>query len=218
MTEAQRELECKAYIGDCQGHLRNIIINGMALKWTEALQISLEDDLAELSSFARMSVDGMQLIRAAYKEFNKGGAYAKGKQREFLAWLKKHHPSTLWLPIERAEGGRQDLTFDAAVPLFINRMLLVEFLRGLLVPGAKNTLEEFLYTTLRCSEMVALLRVCAHSGTSCYRARSASSTAPLARISQVRQHRREAAQIQGVARGADGEGDEGARRHATRSL
>ena len=73
----------QVYIGDCQGHLRNIIINGMTLKATECLQLELEDDLAEFSSYERMSVDGMQLIIGTYKEFHPGGAYAKGKQREW---------------------------------------------------------------------------------------------------------------------------------------
>ena len=60
---------------------------------------------------------------------------------------------------ERAEGGRQDLDYDAAVSMYINRELVVEFLHTL-VFGAdhSNILEDFLYTTLRCTEYVAMMR------------------------------------------------------------
>jgi hypothetical protein len=58
MTEAERAKQCKSYFGDCQSHLRNILINAMSLKATEVLQDELADDLAAFSAFDRMSVDG----------------------------------------------------------------------------------------------------------------------------------------------------------------
>ena len=58
---------------------------------------------------------------SSVKELHGGGAYAKGKGREFAAWLKMHYPSALFMNFERAEGSRQDLTFDGAVPIFVNR-------------------------------------------------------------------------------------------------
>ena len=58
MTEAERAKRCKSYLGDCQSHLRNIIINAMSLKATEVLKEQLADDLAAFSAFDRMSVDG----------------------------------------------------------------------------------------------------------------------------------------------------------------
>ena len=147
------------FIGHCHGHIRNFIIKGMMNAATEKLKLLLEDDLSEFSSFERMSVNAMDLILAAYKEFHPGGAYAKGKGREFLAWVKAHFPKEMWIPILRAAGSRQDMSFDGAVPLFADRKILMEFLRSLLVPGSDNTLESFLYGVLRCNEMVALLRV-----------------------------------------------------------
>ena len=160
MSEADRESFCKAHIGDCHQHLRNIIINASACAATEHLQLKLEDDLSEFTRFDRMSVDVMDLIRAIFKELHAGGEYAKGKGREFSAWLKKHHPSALFLPFERAHGSRQDLAFDGAVPIFMNRRIILEFIRGLLVPGATNSLEKFIWRVLSCNEMVATLRVC----------------------------------------------------------
>ena len=55
-----------------------------------------------------MSVDIMDLIRAVYKEFHGGGEYAKGKGREFWAWVKANHPSSMVLQFECANGSRQE--------------------------------------------------------------------------------------------------------------
>jgi hypothetical protein len=159
LTEQERGVKSKVYIGQCHQHLRNIIINAMQIKATESLKETLRDSLAEFYAFDRMSVDVNQLIRSVYKELHGGGAYAKGKGREFTAWVKKHYPSSIWMPLERAEGSRQDLAFDGAVPIFIMRPIVLEFLRGLMVPGADNQLEKFLLRVLSCNEMTASLRV-----------------------------------------------------------
>lgn len=64
------------------------------------------------------------------------------------------------MPFERAQGGRQDLAFDGAVPLYANRVLACTFLREqVFTPGHSNVLEDFLWCTLSCVEMVALTRV-----------------------------------------------------------
>lgn len=64
------------------------------------------------------------------------------------------------MPFERARGGRQDLAFDGAVPLFANRVLACTFLREqVFTPGHLNILEDFLWSTLSCVEIVALTRV-----------------------------------------------------------
>lgn len=47
-------------------HIRNIIINSMAQGGTEGLNTLLATDLAEFSSFDRMPIDGMDLIRALF--------------------------------------------------------------------------------------------------------------------------------------------------------
>eukprot|EP00966_Prymnesium_polylepis_P170585 3943481-Prymnesium_polylepis.1 len=63
------------------------------------------------------------------------------------------------MPLERANGGRQDLAFDGAVPIYVNRGLICEFLHTLIfAPGHSNILEDFLWHTLACVEMVALTR------------------------------------------------------------
>jgi hypothetical protein len=66
----------------------------------------------------------------------------------------------MWLPFERALGSRMDLGFDGCVPIFFNRTIILEFLNQLLVPGADNKLETYMWRALSCNEMVGHLRVC----------------------------------------------------------
>jgi hypothetical protein len=131
------------------------------LKGTEYLTTKLADDLALFSSFDRVSLEGIDWIRAAYKEFHGGGEYAKGKGREFVAWLKEHHPAEFFMPFENAHGTRQDISFDGLVPIFANRKLMAEFLNQLVnAPGTgDNRLEKSFWRVLKCNEMTALARV-----------------------------------------------------------
>lgn len=64
------------------------------------------------------------------------------------------------MSFERAAGSRQDLAFTGAVPIFCNHVLCCTYLRDLIfVPGHKNVLEDFLWHSLTCVEMLALARV-----------------------------------------------------------
>ena len=160
MSEDERASKCKSYIGDCHDHLRNIIVNAMSIGATELLKERLEDDLAEFSSYDRMSVDGMDLIRAAYKELHPGGEYAKGKGRESDLWRKKVYPSALWVPVYNSKGSRQDAAFDGSLSLFNNWNMNLDFLRGLVGHGKQdNKLELFLWRCHRCNDLRALARV-----------------------------------------------------------
>ena len=101
------------------------------------------------------------MIRAIFNEFHAGGEYAKGKQREFEAWRKKKYPAAMWLPFERAAGSRQDLAFDGALPIFLNRLIVVEFLQELVtVPNADNKLEKFIWRVLKCNQVAFSLSHC----------------------------------------------------------
>ena len=85
--------------------------------------------------------------------------YYKGKGREFWVWMTKKHPTAFAMHFERAEGGRQDLDYDAAVPLYVMRPYIVEFLHGL-VFGAdhSNILEDFLYMAFSSEQFIAMTR------------------------------------------------------------
>lgn len=53
----------------------------------------------------------------------------------------------------------QDLDFDAAVPIYVNRHYLVEYLHSLVFQSShENKLEDFLYTVLRTTQFVAMAR------------------------------------------------------------
>ena len=161
MSEEEQQKKVKCHLGDCHGHLRNIIVKAMCGQATEYLKDKLGDSLDEFSAYDRMSTDGMDLIRAACKELHPNGQYAKGKGREGKAWREKMHASAFWLPLENAAGSRQDMALDGAVPLYMNRTVILDFMRGLVdIKGANNQLEKFLWRTLACNEIVALLRTC----------------------------------------------------------
>eukprot|EP00966_Prymnesium_polylepis_P131102 3032029-Prymnesium_polylepis.2 len=114
LSAEQRVEKTRCYVGDCLQHLRNIMLDSMQAAATKHLSLELEESLAAFSSYERMSTDVMQLIRAVYKELHHTGEYAKGKQREFEFWRLSTHPSAFFMPLERANGGRQDLAFDGA--------------------------------------------------------------------------------------------------------
>ena len=159
MSEEQRTAKCKAHLGRCHQHLRNIVINAMQLQQNESLKEELQDDLQEFASFDRMTADVNDLIRAASKELHAGQSYAKGKGREGEAWRKSEERAHVHLPYERAEGSRQDIALDGAVPIFWNRVQALNFLQGLMVPGADNRLEKYLIRSMSCNQMTAALRV-----------------------------------------------------------
>jgi len=163
MSEEEREKACKCHLGDCHDHMRNILIKAMAEAATDYLKGELDDSLDAFSSYDRMSVDPMDAIRAACKELHPEGEYAKGKGRESEATRKRDHPSDLWLPIFNGVGNsRMDAVFDGAVPLYMNRLIILEFIHSLVHgPASKdNILEKFLWRVLESTEMVGLLRVC----------------------------------------------------------
>ena len=162
MSEEEREEKVRCHLGDCHDHMRNIIIKAMAAAATSFLEGKLADSLDTFSSFDRVSVDGMEVIRAACKELHPNGQYAKGKGREMMETRKQSHKSELWLPIFNAAGTRMDAVFDGAVPLYVNRMIILDLLHPLVNgPASKdNILEKSLWRELSCTEMISLMRVC----------------------------------------------------------
>ena len=162
MSEEEREEKVKCHLGDCHDHMRNIIIKAMATAATEFLKDKLADSLENFSSFDRVSVDGMELIRSTCKELHPNGEYAKGKGREMKATREAKHASALWLPIFNTSGTRMDAAFDGAVPLYVNRMIILDLLHPLVNgPASKdNILEKSIWRELACTDMVGLLRVC----------------------------------------------------------
>lgn len=70
-----------------------------------------------------------------------------------FAWLLSAHRNSLFSVVV------QDLDYDAAVPMFVNRKYFVLFLHNrVFAPGHSNILEDFLYITFRSTEYVAMTR------------------------------------------------------------
>ena len=86
-------------------------------------------------------------------------SYYKGKGRPYGYWLLTDHPTDFVIHFERAEGGRYDLEYDAAIPMYINRKYIVEFLHPLVFGGDhSNILEDFLYIAYTTLEFIAMVR------------------------------------------------------------
>lgn len=159
MSEAERAHACRVHKLSCWQHMRNIFLNKMSSAQATHVEEELKPWLDAFSSWDRMTTNFTQLLRASYKEFHHGNAYYKGKGREFWVWLKAKYPKVFAIHFERAEGGRQDLDYDAAIALYIMRPYIIEFLHTL-VHGAdhSNILEDFLYISFRSVEYIAMTR------------------------------------------------------------
>jgi hypothetical protein len=95
-----------------------------------------------------------------FKLLHEGGEYLKGRGPEFAAWRKKNKRDKMFLPFERALGARQDLKFDGCLPLFWNRNIILEFVRGFIdCKKSAGILDKSVYTRLRSNSFTALLRI-----------------------------------------------------------
>ena len=159
LSEAEQQQAVRMHKLDCHNHMRNIFLAPMSEAMSKHVAIELKEYLNAFTSWERMTTDFNQLLRGCYKEFHHGNKYYHGKGREFWAWLKATYPLDFAMHLERADGGRQDLAFDAAVPMYILRHRFVEFLHmRVFTADHSNVLEDFLYVTFSALEYVAMLR------------------------------------------------------------
>ena len=75
--------------------------------------------------------------------------------------MTTYHHSATFLPIICVMGGsRQDGLFEAALPLYVGRKYIVQFLHKTLCSNEKeNILQTNLFIVLECVEMIALVRI-----------------------------------------------------------
>lgn len=159
MSEEERKQAVRVHKCDCSQHLRNIFLSAMSTAQEAHVQVELQPELDTFSAWERMSTSFSNLLRAAFKEFHHSCRYYKGQGRSFTVWLRETHPASFCLHLERADGGRQDLDFDAAIPLYIDRPFFVEFLHERVYePKHQNILEDFLYVTFRSTQYIAMIR------------------------------------------------------------
>ena len=159
MDEKQKAHATRVYKLNCWNHLRNIFLKPMSKAQADHVAEELKDHLDAFSSWDRMTTDFTQLLRACYKEFHASNTYYKGKGREFWAWVRENYPKVFILAIVRAEGGRQDLDYDASIPMYMMRPYLVEFLHTLVFTADHaNILEDFLYCSFSSLQFIAMTR------------------------------------------------------------
>lgn len=159
MSESEREAVIRTHPVDCYQHLRNIFLAEMSRAQAEHVANELRAELDTFASWERMSTDFSQLLRASFKEFHHSCRYYKGQGRSFTVWLRETYPEVFALHLERADGGRQDLDYDAAIPLYIDRKFFVEYLHArVFTKDHKNVLEDFLYVVFRSLHYVAMTR------------------------------------------------------------
>ena len=102
-----------------------------------------------------MTTDFDAVLRADCKELHHGGRYHKGKGKEFAEAMRDARPKAFMMLFERAEGGRQDLDYDASVPMYVNVLFVIASLHPrVFCKSHSNTLEDFIYVT-HCALMRA---------------------------------------------------------------
>ena len=165
ITEAALELgiaeaDIKIYELDCWHHLRNIWLGAVTKQLSKTLDDVLEDCLGDIPWNLRVTTDIIGLLMAGEKEFSEEANYAKGHGSMFHYFMKTYHPDAYLYPFARSLGGaRQDLGTEGAMAFYMNLPYLVAFLNDRLSIKADNILQRSLFTVLRSSEMIALLRV-----------------------------------------------------------
>ena len=152
----------KVILTTCQRHTSNLLIDWGAKAEELYLKLLLEEDLSGFDPFVRISAKLADLLRACGKEFDfrSQAVYAKGDAMTyFLQWLIKNYPKRMVLNSFRAMlGGRQDFELAAAMELWWNRALFVEFLewRAEQEPDSSR-LRSAIAAPLKCIEIVGAL-------------------------------------------------------------
>ena len=126
LSDEDKEAAVRMHTHDCWQHIRNIFLSAMSAAMSAHVKEALQVQLDAFSNYERMTTDFDAVLRADYKEFHHGGRYYKGKGKEFSEWLRDRYPNAFVMHLERAEGGRQDLDYDAAVPMYVMRRYMVE--------------------------------------------------------------------------------------------
>ena len=149
------------FSGYCYQHMRNIVANGVEIIMCTWLTELMQEDLEVIPRHLRVQCGLWNLASMVDKEINPRGQYAKGHSRDFWHFMTTYHEGATWLPVVRVNGGaRQDGSFEAALPLYIGRKYIVQFLHNTLCSNkTDNILQTTLFVVLECVEMIAQVRV-----------------------------------------------------------
>ena len=155
------EDELVIFSGYCFQHMRNIVANGVEIVLCTSLTGLMTDELELIPRHLRVQCGLWNLASMIDKEINPRGQYAKGHGSDFWHFMTTYHEGVTWLPVVRVNGGaRQDGSFEAALPLYLGRKFIVQFLHKTLCSNKKeNILQTALFIVLECVEMIAQVRV-----------------------------------------------------------
>ena len=160
LPEAKRTELLATYEIDCWNHLRNVWLAKVSSALTARLKETNKEELDAIDFRLRVGTDVVLLLRAVDKEFSLCANYPKGHGDLFKEWVVREHPTALLFHVTATAGSRQDLAFDGAGPVYMNRAVWVEFLdERLRMPGADNILQECLFVLLTSVAMIATARV-----------------------------------------------------------
>ena len=147
---------------NCWNHLRNTWINGMEQATNTYLKSVLTSSLDECDPKLRVKMLFGAFCRAFDKAFSLSANYPKGFGENFLEYMLEHHPTFALYHVARCRGARMDMILEAAVPIYMNRVVCIEYLDYCLkMVGKKsdNILMRNLWVLLSSSEMVAQTRL-----------------------------------------------------------
>ena len=162
MDDAQIREIFEPLILTCARHTSNLLVDVGAKAENSYLKVLLGSYAENFTSFDRVTADITSLLRACGKEFDfrSQATYPKGDAvTYFFHWLQSKYPTRLVLNSFRAMlGGRQDHKLAAALELWWNRELFVEFLvERAAQEKSKSILRSAIESTLNSVEIVGAL-------------------------------------------------------------
>ena len=147
------------YQGECFHHLRNVWLGAVEKYLSKRLEEHMKEDLALIPYHLRVTCKLSELNRQVDKECNVTCNYPKGHGDEYCDWKNEFHPGKRWLPVIRSLGGnRQDVAFEAALPIYDQRQDILNFLAGEL-EISENILQDSLFIAIASMQVIAMLRV-----------------------------------------------------------
>ena len=159
MTPDELDSATEMFLGTCERHLANTLLDGATKAEAEFLTTRYADDLARLPKDLRATLDVSALCRAVAKAYGTGdGLYAKGlSQIDWLPYLLDMTSGKEMLAFKRTDKGhRQDNQTDAARIIWWMRKEIVEC-ASLNRDLGDHMLRQYLSTELQSEIIVATL-------------------------------------------------------------
>ena len=159
MTPDELEAATEMFLGTCERHLANTLLDGAIKAEGEFLTTRYADDLARLSKDLRATLDVSAVCRAIAKAYGTGdGLYAKGlSEIDWLPYLDSRTDGKEMLTFKRTDKGhRQDNQTDAARIIWWMLEEIVEC-ASLNRDLGDHMLRQFVSTELQSNIIVATL-------------------------------------------------------------